>query len=33
MTLDDLSGAAFIFINKSRNQVKMLLWEGDGLSF
>lgn len=32
MTLDALSGAVFIFINKRRNQVKMLLWEGDGLS-
>ena len=32
MSLDALSGAVFIFINKRRNQVKMLLWEGDGLS-
>ena len=32
MALDALSGAVFIFINKRRNQVKMLLWEGDGLS-
>ena len=27
-----LSGAVFIFINKKRNQVKLFLWEGDGLS-
>lgn len=27
-----LCGAIFIFINKKRNQVKLLLWEGDGLS-
>lgn len=32
MTLDALSGAVFIFINKKRTQVKLLLWEGDGLS-
>lgn len=32
MALDTLSGAVFIFINKKRNQVKLLLWEGDGLS-
>ena len=32
MSLDALSGAVFIFINKRRNQVKLLLWEGDGLS-
>lgn len=29
---DILSGAVFIFINKKRNQVKLLLWEGDGLA-
>lgn len=27
-----LSGAIFIFINKKQTQVKLLLWEGDGLS-
>src|SRR5215210_1029306 len=32
MNLNALSGAIFIFINRRRNQVKLLLWEGDGLS-
>jgi len=32
MKLDALSGSIFIFINKRRNQVKLLLLEGDGLS-
>ena len=32
MKLDALCGAIFIFINRKRNQVKLLLWEGDGLS-
>jgi transposase len=32
MKLNALSGSMFIFINKKRNQVKLLLWEGDGLS-
>jgi transposase len=32
MKLDALSGSIFIFINRRRNQVKLLLWEGDGLS-
>ena len=32
MQLNVLSGSIFIFINKRRNQVKLLLWEGDGLS-
>jgi transposase len=27
-----LSGAVFIFLNKRRNQIKLLLWEGDGFS-
>ena len=30
MELDPLSPQAFIFINKRGNQVKLLLWEGDG---
>lgn len=29
---DPLGGEVFIFINKRRNQVKALLWEGDGFS-
>ena len=29
---DPLSTAVFIFLNKRRNQVKLLLWEGDGFS-
>jgi transposase len=29
---DPLRGQVFIFINKRRNQVKLLLWEGDGFS-
>jgi transposase len=32
MQLKILGGAIFIFFNKKRNQVKLLLWEGDGLS-
>jgi transposase len=27
-----LSGSVFIFINKKQTQVKLLLWEGDGLA-
>lgn len=27
-----LSGAGFVFINKRRTHLKMLLWEGDGFS-
>ena len=27
-----LCGAVFIFINRKRNQVKLLLWEEDGLA-
>lgn len=27
-----LGGPVFIFINKKHNQVKLLLWEGDGLA-
>jgi transposase len=29
---DPLSGAVFIFLNRRRNQIKLLLWEGDGFS-
>jgi transposase len=29
---DALSGSVFIFFNKKHNQVKLLLWEGDGFS-
>jgi len=32
MQQDALSGAVFIFLNRRRNQVKLLLWEGDGFS-
>jgi transposase len=32
MQLNVLNGGIFIFINKKRSQVKLLLWEGDGLS-
>ena len=32
LQMNVLSGAVFIFINKKRNQVKLLLWEGDGLA-
>jgi len=32
MQLTVLSGSIFIFFNKKRNQVKLLLWEGDGFS-
>lgn len=32
MQLNVLNGGIFIFINKKRNQVKLLLWEGDGLA-
>jgi transposase len=31
MQLHVLSGSVFIFMNKKRNQVKLLQWEGDGL--
>jgi transposase len=30
MNLNALSGSVFIFLNKKHNQVKLLLWEGDG---
>lgn len=29
---DPLSGDVFIFFNKRRSQVKLLVWEGDGFS-
>lgn len=32
MQMNVLNGSIFIFMNKKRNQVKLLLWEGDGLS-
>ncbi len=32
MQLNVLSGSVFIFLNKKHNQVKLLLWEGDGFS-
>ena len=32
MKENTLSGAVFIFFNKKHNQVKLLLWEGDGFA-
>lgn len=32
MQLNVLSGSVFIFVNKKHNQVKLLLWEGDGFA-
>ena len=32
MALNALDGAVFIFMNRRRTQVKLLLWEGDGFS-
>jgi transposase len=32
LKMDVLSGAVFIFMNKKHNQVKLLLWEGDGFA-
>jgi transposase len=32
LQLNVLCGGIFIFVNRKRNQVKLLLWEGDGLS-
>ncbi len=29
---DALSGDIFIFLNRRRNQIKLLMWEGDGFS-
>lgn len=32
LKMDVLNGSIFIFINKKHNQVKLLLWEGDGFA-
>jgi transposase len=32
MQLNVLSGSVFIFLNRKHNQVKLLLWEGDGFA-
>ena len=32
MHQDAISGSVFIFFNKKHNQVKLLLWEGDGFA-
>jgi transposase len=32
MQLNVLAGSVFIFMNKKCNQVKLLLWEGDGFA-
>lgn len=32
MALNALGGSIFIFLNRRRTQVKLLLWEGDGFS-
>jgi hypothetical protein len=32
LQMNALSGAIFIFFNKKRNLVKLLLWEGDGFA-
>jgi transposase len=32
MSLDALSGSVFIFLNRRRTHIKLLLWEGDGFS-
>jgi transposase len=32
MQLNILQGGVYIFVNKKRNQIKLLTWEGDGLS-
>jgi transposase len=32
MQSDVLSGGVYIFVNRKRNQIKLLTWEGDGLA-
>lgn len=32
MALDALSGSMFIFVNRRRTHIKLLLWEGDGFA-
>ncbi len=32
MLLNALSGSVFIFLNEKHNEVKLLLWEGDGFA-
>jgi transposase len=32
MDMNALSGSVFIFVNRRRSHVKLLLWEGDGFS-
>ena len=32
MQSDILLGGVYIFVNKKRNQIKLLTWEGDGLA-
>jgi len=32
LQMNALSGAVFIFFNKKRNQMKLLVWEGDGFA-
>jgi transposase len=32
MALNTLSGSVFIFLNRRRTHIKLLLWEGDGFS-
>ncbi len=32
MALNALTGAVFIFLNKRRTHIKLLLWEGDGFA-
>lgn len=32
MQSDILQGGVYIFVNRKRNQIKLLTWEGDGLA-